>query len=711
VPGAFDINWWQRELEKALNDLNSSEDRSNGFQRFLTKTPDAIQAFKIAKDLNISLHPTYNLFWHDISFDQYQKLSEYISSSGKFENGVLELPNNDEIKNILIELCALHTFDSERNAIMISEYSIPLIKCCGLDNELNKTVDLTELGKLNNQDVLRTIQAAINIIIHKRAPTRIGASMGRPEKAKERMMKPPVHLLFPVSDYGGTQRLLKNAAENNSIIVEVGLRTCTKCGKQNIFAYCDCGGHTEIKTKRSENNNKLQTVEKQNIPIKQLLNHAAENINIHRLPDVKAVIGLISQNKTPEPIEKGILRAKHEVYVFKDGTTRFDMTDVPLTHFKPKEIKTSIEKLHELGYTHDHKNQPLTSTEQIVELKPQDIIPSKNCGDYLLKVSNFMDELLVNFYKMDSFYNAESPSDLIGNIIMGLSPHTSGAVLGRLIGFTQARVGLAHPFFHAAKRRNCDGDEDCVMLFMDGLINFSRAYLPGTRGGFMDAPLVLMTYLNPNEIDKEAQNVDILSQYPLEFYQAAEKYASPKELEDVMETVGQRLGTKGQLENFGFMFDTDDINMAPYESAYTRYGTMVEKMEAQLELARNIRAVDESQVAAKIIETHFLPDMIGNLRQFSQQKVRCPKCRAKYRRMPLKGVCTRRKPDGKVCGNKLIMTVHQGGVKKYLEVAKDVAIRFNVPKYTLQRILLNEKAINSTFENDKVKTFTLDEFI
>jgi DNA polymerase II large subunit len=79
--------------------------------------------------------------------------------------------------------------------------------------------------------------------------------------------------------------------------------------------------------------------------------------------------------------------------------------------------------------------------------------------------------------------------------------------------------------------------------------------------------------------------------------------------------------------------------------------------------------------------------------------------------MPLKGVCTRRKPDGKVCGNKLIMTVHQGGVKKYLEVAKDVAIRFNVPKYTLQRILLNEKAINSTFENDKVKTFTLDEFI
>ncbi len=29
----------------------------------------------------------------------------------------------------------------------------------------------------------------------------------------------------------------------------------------------------------------------------------------------------------------------------------------------------------------------------------------------------------------------------------------------------------------------CDGDEDCVMLLMDGLLNFSRSYLPDQRGG------------------------------------------------------------------------------------------------------------------------------------------------------------------------------------------------------------------------------------
>jgi len=137
---------------------------------------------------------------------------------------------------------------------------------------------------------------------------------------------------------------------------------------------------------------------------------------------------------------------------------------------------------------------------------------------------------------------------------------------------------------------------------------------------------------------------------------------------------------------------------------------MIEKMEAQLELAKRIRAVDAGRVAAKVIESHFLPDMIGNLRSFSKQGVRCTKCNAKYRRVPLPGVCTRKKQDGSMCGNSLTMTVHKGGVAKYLVVAKEIAEKYNVPKYTQQRILLTEKAIESTFQNDKVKKSTLDEF-
>ena len=37
---------------------------------------------------------------------------------------------------------------------------------------------------------------------------------------------------------------------------------------------------------------------------------------------------------------------------------------------------------------------------------------------------------------------------------------------------------------------------------------------------------------------------------------------------------------------------------------------MMDKMESQLELARRIRAVDQRDVAERVIKTHFLPDMI-----------------------------------------------------------------------------------------------------
>ena len=113
---------------------------------------------------------------------------------------------------------------------------------------------------------------------------------------------------------------------------------------------------------------------------------------------------------------------------------------------------------------------------------------------------------------------------------IGLSPHTSAGVLCRLIGFTDANAQYSHPFFHAAKRRNCDGDEDCFMLLLDGLLNYSEKFLPNRRGGTMDTPRVLTTRINPKEIDGEAHNIDLESHYPLSLYQSAESEASPKNL-------------------------------------------------------------------------------------------------------------------------------------------------------------------------------------
>jgi len=131
---------------------------------------------------------------------------------------------------------------------------------------------------------------------------------------------------------------------------------------------------------------------------------------------------------------------------------------------------------------------------------------------------------------------------------------------------------------------------------------------------------------------------------------------------------------------------------------------MMDKMNAQLNLAAKIRAVDEADVAYKVIERHFLPDILGNLRAFSKQSVRCPSCNITYRRPPLQGCCAK-------CGGKLTLTVHEKSVKKYLEISKEIADRYHLPPYACQRIKLVEKSIDSLFMSDKVKTTKLTDFL
>jgi len=251
---------------------------------------------------------------------------------------------------------------------------------------------------------------------------------------------------------------------------------------------------------------------------------------------------------------------------------------------------------------------------------------------------------------------------------------------------------------------NCDGDEDAQMLLMDALLNFSYSYIPDKRGGKMDLPLVLTIRLDPSEIDKEAHNVDTLFRYPLDFYEATMKHEHSKELEPIMDLVSSRLGTELQYEQFGFTHDTEDISAGPVQSSYKSLKTMIDKMNAQLNLAAKIRAVDEADVAYKVIERHFLPDMLGNMRAFSKQSVRCPSCNIVYRRPPLQGVCTK-------CHGKLTLTVHEKSVKKYLEISKEIAKKYNISPYARQRIALVEKSIDSLFISDKVKTTKLDDFL
>ncbi len=730
APASYSFEWWAAELVEAGGDPAGLEEVG------------AEEAIEISRRWNVPLHPRFTYLWHDLSVEKYRDLRETVSSEGVLEGSTLLLPLSamESLETLLV----LHRVRGQRIEV---DDPLPLLLSLGIEPEGLKQKELEDepvrgakdegatgtgiegegdpalkVSASEPKSALDLVNRVAGIKVMARAPTRVGSRMGRPEKSDKREMRPPPHVLFPTGEAGGKSRSVGECAKNHVgngrhgiIETSIGKRGCPSCGAETSEFICGCGGHTlpqrlcptchlPGKEKCPKCGKATTAAAAMKLDVKELYSRALTQLN-EREPDlVRGVLGLTSRDKTPESLEKGILRAKHGVFIFKDGTVRYDLTDLPLTHFRPREIHTDVNRLRDLGYTEDIYGEPLTSPDQILELLVQDVRLSFDGGEYLLKVAKFVDEELEKFYGLESFYNAATPQDLIGSLLVGLAPHTSAGVLCRLIGYTTASAGYGHPFFHAAKRRNCDGDEDCVMLLLDSLLNFSMSYLPEKRGGKMDAPLVMTTRLDPKEVDGEAHNLDLPSRYPLEFYRATLSGASPKEVEGLIDVVSKRLGTEAQYCGFKFTHDTDDIAAGPRNSAYKTLETMIDKMDAQLSLARSIRAVDERDVATRVINSHFLPDLIGNLRAFSRQKVRCVKCGAKFRRPPLSDVCPK-------CGGRVILTVHEGSVRKYLEVSMKVAEEFGVDDYTKQRLEIIKMDIDSLFQNEKSKQMGLADFM
>ncbi len=712
IPSGYVEEWWALELEKTVKgEKNITQKLRKFIDNPFKNKPTAEEAIEISQNYKIPLHPSYTDFWGNLLIEELKFLRDALVEGYREHENKIILPNREEIKNMLEKAFVIHKI--RENKIVFSKAMNYIYKVI-FKLKSNNYEEIT-----NKDDVFNFFYNISSIKIKNKAPYFMGSRMGRPEKSERKSMK-GVHSLFPLSDKVGSSRSVLKAIDLQKVKIDVCRKKCQKCGKVSIFNLCpNCKNHTELMKvcenckKIFDKNEKKCTLCGQELKfsseamfnIKQHINSVLREMKISLPSKLKGIYGLTNKFKIPEPIEKGILRAKNNVLVYKTAEIRYDATDIPLTHFKPEEIGISITTLKELGYSHDFKGNPLTNENQIIELKVQDVILSEDCAHYFIKVANFLDDELENFYKMVRFYNISKKEDLIGHLVVGLAPHTSAGIIGRIIGFTPARSIYAHPFWHSAKRRNCDGDEDGIMLLLDPLLNFSRYYLPSKIGGKMDATLVIGTLLDPNEIETEAHNVDTSFQYPLEFYNATEQYTSPSKIENMMNLVKNRLGTPEQYENIGFNIPTDNINEGPKTTSYKKYETMDEKIEAQLYLGKIIKAVNVKKVAEKILSTHFNPDILGNLRKFSVQKFRCVKCNSKYRRVPISnaGKCPK-------CGNKVILTVNRGGIEKYIPRALKLCNEFKLDNYTIQRMELIEEYVESLTNNPKIKQHKLADF-
>ncbi len=976
APASYTVEWWRQEFADAGGPVQALEDDV----AVDLVDPTAAEALAWAEEYDAPLHPAYTYLWHDVSVDDLCALAEAVEAAdavaadgaamdedetdgrdgrreGDGECGgagtVLALPRTEGVRKTLESLLVEHTQETER--LLVPDWR-PLARSLGFAEDRTRSWnrrDCSEAARTydDGENAIRAVNELAPFRVRERAPTRVGNRMGRPEKSEQRELSPAVHSLSPIGDAGGNQRDVAAAADHGDAVegtrgeveVEVGRRECRDCGTRGHEARCpECGGVTgpvyvcrdcEREVEPDEAGRAecpacgtlASPTQTTTLNVNDRLTEALGNVGERpsAFDTLKAVKGLTSAEKVPEPLEKGILRAKHGVSAFKDGTVRYDMTDLPVTSVRPAELDVTAEQFRGLGYETDIHGDPLRHDDQLVELKVQDVVLSDGAAEHMLATADFVDDLLTQYYGLDAFYGLEDREDLVGELVFGMAPHTSAAVVGRVVGFTSAAVGYAHPYFHASKRRNCfhpesrlwyreagdgsddeptargagdaataggdwrygtvrelvedhladpevddfgthtqhldgevvvpslgeegpcrkpveavskhpapdhlvrvevgdrtlrvtpdhtmlraadgevtevraselavgdalpaydggetttmtdggtvadgggdgrtrggsaaddtaadggttvagvptdevtaveyvgsdvewvycltvadthtvalegnyvsqcDGDEDCVMLLLDGLLNFSRKFLPDQRGGRMDAPLVMSSRIDPSEIDDEAHNVDIMNEYPREFYEATREMADPEAVEDVMTIAEDRLGTEGEYHGFAHTHDTGNIAAGPALSAYKTLGSMEEKMDAQLDISRTLRAVDEADVAERIIEYHFLPDLLGNLKAFTSQEFLCRGCGEKYRRPPLTGDC-------RECGGDVALTVHEGSVNKYMDTALRVAEEFGTREYTRQRLRILEKRIDRVFEDDTNKQSGIADFM
>ncbi|WP_248904157.1 LAGLIDADG family homing endonuclease [Halocatena marina] len=352
------------------------------------------------------------------------------------------------------------------------------------DNESRADrADETVEPDVDGQNAIKAVNEVAPFTVRERAPTRIGNRMGRPEKSEKRELSPAVHTLFPIGEAGGNQRDVTQAASHTEsmqsvagqVEVQIARRECTSCDTATFKARCpECNDTTrpvykcrdcDVRAEPDEAGRAecprcgslASPVERRPIDVAGEYRDALAAVNQRAgvFDILKGVKGLTSEQKIAEPIEKGVLRAKHGVSTFKDGTIRYDMTDLPVTAVRPTELDVTAGQFRSLGYETDIDGEPLRHDDQLVELRVQDIVLSDGAAVHMLRTADFVDDLLEQYYGLEPFYEVETRDDLVGELVFGMAPHTSAAVVGRVVGFTSAAVGYAHPYFHAAKRRNC----------------------------------------------------------------------------------------------------------------------------------------------------------------------------------------------------------------------------------------------------------------
>jgi DNA polymerase II large subunit len=708
-PSGYVEEWWISDLHK------SQEDRHLDLQQLSTLTaldinrlqmistnplsfrPTLSESIQLCDAIGIPLHPHYLYYWDALTMKDVFTLRE----------GIIDYQDKGP--------------DTYSLTFMHSQQTQRILEAAGIPHKLSgsslivsgddaRTTYLTlapdktiPLGATYS-DTLTLLKFLSGFELKKKSSTFVGVAMRRVEIASERKMRPPVHVLFPVGTKAGQSRDLLQFSHSPST-VEIRMRVCPSCDSRSPYESCPfCESRTSqlyyCTTCRKESHDETcldcgsaTTAYVTAVPRTQDLLHAAStSLSLQPYPPLKGVIRLSNRLLMPERLEKGILRQRHNLTGFKDGTTRYDTVNAPLTHFKPSQFHMNIKTLHDLGYMTDRYDQPLESEEQILELKPQDLILPEESGDHLKRLAAYLDDLLSRFSKAETYYNVQNQEDLLGTLMVGISPKASIGVIGRIIGFTSARVCFAHPAWHAAKHRNCGGDVDSLTLLLDAMLNYSPKLCPDQLGGLLDVPFMIEPIVLLPTTSK-GTSFDALSSYPQEFYNRVsarppqqsfeEPFSNPQNKEEIH---------SGPV--YDYTHWSSVVVASQPRSQYATPGPMPDKVSKQIVVANRIRAVDVDGLVSSLLNNYLVKEIISNLDAYPTQKFRCKGCGETYRRPPLKGMCL-------TCGRELLPTVTLAAVEKYALLASELTKSHKITQSIKDKVTLTLDNLQLLSESKK----------
>ena len=537
----------------------------------------------------------------------------------------------------------------------------------------------------------------------------ITARVGRAESVNMTKLKPKEsHSLCEYNPLGGKGTFWNNILKKPTQKCKFNLRYCFTCKEESVYRKCFKGHETQVvtycETCKLYFKDILEThLEHKCYTKKEIVrNYLQEFRSVEQLLKSTLSINQSKNLKTlssktmayPEALLKGFLRSYFDLPVSKDGTFRISATNLSTTHFTARQIHTSLEDLYELGYTKDLEGKLLDSLDQIIPLKLNDVIVPEVSIKILLKASKFIDLLLIHYYKTEPYYEAQSFKDLLGVSIYSISPHTSNAPLGRIIGYTKNLGLYCHPIMVVNRRRDTDGDSDTFGLITDLYLNGSKEYVQHKSGALMSVPLNLTRNFYLDEVGMEILGRELYQDYYKGLLNNNLK-AYPVEFLKTLSRVGNQNSKYLSEEKYLFNTPGFKLNTESIQNMYKDAQSNSEKIDMVLKLQNLLPGIDQTDCIVGLIEGHLIPDIIGNMNAYFRQDLKCDHCSYVYHVEPLNLTCYNCKIGT------LKFTVYPGMVQKYVPLILKLKGLVKLPSALDQRIRNLLNTLNSIFNHHK----------